>query len=102
MSRAGGTSASTFGALLRRYRQEAGLSQEKLAERAGMSSQAIGALERGDRQQPYPATVRCLADALGLVGDERTVFMVAARPSAATSSATAADTGPMHMWRAVA
>jgi transcriptional regulator with XRE-family HTH domain len=60
MSRADGASPPGFGALLRRSRQEAGLSQEELAERAGMSSKAIGALEGGDRQHPYPATVRRL------------------------------------------
>jgi predicted ATPase/transcriptional regulator with XRE-family HTH domain len=78
MSGAGGASSPTFGARLRRSRQEAGLSQEELAERAGMSSQAIGALERGDRKRPYPATLRRLADALGLVGDERAAFLATA------------------------
>ena len=75
MSGAGGASSPTFGARLRRSRQEAGLSQEELAERAGMSSQAIGALERGDRKRPYPATLRRLTDALGLVGEERAAFL---------------------------
>jgi predicted ATPase/transcriptional regulator with XRE-family HTH domain len=97
-----GDDASTFGALLRRFRQAAGLSQEELAERAGISSQAIGALERGDRRQPYPATVRRLADALSLVGDERAVFIVAVRPSAAASSATPADITAMPMRQVVA
>jgi predicted ATPase/DNA-binding CsgD family transcriptional regulator/transcriptional regulator with XRE-family HTH domain len=75
MSRADGASPPGFGALLRRSRQEAGLSQEELAERAGMSSKAIGALERGDRQHPYPATVRRLADALGLGGEARVALL---------------------------
>ncbi|MDQ2669680.1 MAG: helix-turn-helix domain-containing protein, partial [Gemmatimonadota bacterium] len=56
----------TFGERLRRHRETAGLSQERLAERAGMSANAVGALERGERTRPYPDTVRRLADALGL------------------------------------
>jgi transcriptional regulator with XRE-family HTH domain len=37
----------TFGALLRRARRAARLSQQALAERAGLSVDAISALERG-------------------------------------------------------
>jgi transcriptional regulator with XRE-family HTH domain len=54
-----------FGSLLRQLREAAGLTQEELAERAGLTSYAIGSLERGRRQRPYPHTVRSLADALG-------------------------------------
>jgi predicted ATPase/DNA-binding XRE family transcriptional regulator len=57
---------SPFGALLRRYRLAAGLSQEALAEQARMSINGIGALERGDRRYPYRETVVLLAKALGL------------------------------------
>jgi len=56
-----------FGTLLRRHRLAAGLSQEVLAERARMSVNGIGALERGDRQYPYRETVTLLARALSLV-----------------------------------
>ena len=45
---------SPFGERLRRLRVAAGLSQEALAERAGVSAQAIGALETGKRRRPYP------------------------------------------------
>ena len=54
-----------FGALLRQYRQMAGLSQGALAERAQMSVRAIGYLERG-ASRPYPDTLRRLAEALAL------------------------------------
>lgn len=60
----------TFGLLLRRHRRDAALSQEALAERAGLSAQAISALERGVRQAPYRDTVRALSDALGLAPAE--------------------------------
>jgi predicted ATPase/transcriptional regulator with XRE-family HTH domain len=61
----------TFGELLRRYREAAGLSQEALAERAGLTGNAIGALERGERKRPYPHTISLLVDALGLDKAER-------------------------------
>ncbi len=58
----------SFGEKLRQLREAAGLTQEELAERAGLTPKGIGALERGDRKRPYPNTVRALADALGLTG----------------------------------
>jgi transcriptional regulator with XRE-family HTH domain len=39
--------ASPFGTLLRRQRRAAGLSQEALAERAGLSVNTVGAVEAG-------------------------------------------------------
>ena len=54
---------TTFGVQLRSLREEAGLTQEELAARAGMTAKGIGALERGERKHPYPHTVRSLADA---------------------------------------
>lgn len=71
MSGANSSSSTTFGVLLHRYRERAGLSHTELAERAGVSWQAISALEREKRRYPYPTTVRRLADALGLAEDER-------------------------------
>jgi len=55
-----------FGDLLRRYRVAAGLTQEALAHKAGLSARGLSDLERGLRQSPHPETVRRLADALGL------------------------------------
>lgn len=72
---------NTFGHLLRRHRLAAGFTQESLAERAKLSSQAIGSLERGDRKRPYKYTVDVLADALGLDEVARSELRVAARPS---------------------
>jgi predicted ATPase len=57
---------SAFGALLRRHRLAAGLSQEALAERARMSVNGISALERGERRSPYRDTVALLTKALNL------------------------------------
>ncbi|HEX6445201.1 MAG TPA: tetratricopeptide repeat protein [Streptosporangiales bacterium] len=61
-----GDGTNDFGALLRRFRLTAGLSQQALAERAGLSVDAVAALERGRRRNPRAFTVRVLADTLGL------------------------------------
>ncbi|MPY81348.1 MAG: helix-turn-helix domain-containing protein, partial [Actinophytocola sp.] len=61
-----GDQHSAFGDLLRRHRLVAGLSQQALAERAGISVDAVAALERGRRRSPRAFTVRVLADTLGL------------------------------------
>ncbi len=87
-----------FGARLRRLREAAGLTQEELAERAGLTAKGISDLERGRRRRPYPHTVRSLADALGLSEGERGSLFAAVpkRDDAgpATSSAVAKPTLP--------
>src|SRR6185437_14867874 len=72
------TAPQPFSELLRRYRAAAGLTQEELAERAGLSSRGVSLLEQGNRQ-PYRDTVRRLADALVLTEEERSPFAVAGR-----------------------
>jgi predicted ATPase/transcriptional regulator with XRE-family HTH domain len=69
--------AASFAALLRRHRVAVGLSQEALAERAGLSARAISDLERGARRAPYRETVRLLADALELAPDDRVALEAA-------------------------
>jgi predicted ATPase/DNA-binding XRE family transcriptional regulator len=66
-----------FGTRLRRLREAAGLTQEELAARAGLSRNAVGALERGLRKRPYPHTARSLAHALGLSEEERAALLSA-------------------------
>jgi len=77
---------SGFGTLLRRHRTAAGLSQEALAERAGLSTRAISDLERGVKKRPHPATMRLLADALELGPEERATLAAASRPADTTST----------------
>ena len=69
-----------FGALLRRLREASGLSQEELAHRAGLTPNAVGTLERGERRRPYPNTVRAIAEALHLEDAER-AELIASIPS---------------------
>jgi transcriptional regulator with XRE-family HTH domain len=60
-----------FGKLLQEQRQAAGLSQQELAERAGLSRRGIADLERGVRNWPHPTNARRMADALALSGAAR-------------------------------
>src|ERR1700733_8830957 len=69
----------SFGALLRRLRLGAGLTQEALAEAAGLSYRSVSDLERGVNHRPRNETARLLAEALGLTGADRAAFEAAAR-----------------------
>jgi transcriptional regulator with XRE-family HTH domain len=64
------TPGPTFAELLRRHRLAAGLTQEQLAERAGLSVRGISDLERGRRLRARSDTIALLAGALGLVKEE--------------------------------
>src|SRR5690242_7025381 len=70
----------TFADLLRSHRIAAALSQEALAEKAGLSVRAISDLERGVKSHPYLETVRLLADALNLTLPQRATLATVARP----------------------
>ena len=73
---------TAFGTLLRRLRMAAGLSQEALAERARISTEAVGSLERGSRKAPQRQTLALLIDALNVKGADRAELEQAAiRPS---------------------
>jgi transcriptional regulator with XRE-family HTH domain/tetratricopeptide (TPR) repeat protein len=66
-----------FGARLRARRQSCGLSQEELAERAGLNARTIRNLERGRARWPYRDTLQRLADALELRDTDRAEFLAA-------------------------
>ena len=84
----------TFAGLLRKLRTEARLTQEELAEAAGLSPRSVSDLERGIASTPRRETVRLLADALHLPGPGRAEFEAVARgrqvPAAPVSGAAAA------------
>jgi transcriptional regulator with XRE-family HTH domain len=54
-----------FGEAIKRWRQERGFSQERLAELIGMSSSFVGMLERGEKTTTVE-TVERLSDALSV------------------------------------
>jgi transcriptional regulator with XRE-family HTH domain len=56
---------SNFGSKLRQLREAVGLTQEALAQAAGMHKFGIAKLERGERE-PSWATVKTLAKVLGV------------------------------------
>jgi transcriptional regulator with XRE-family HTH domain len=81
---------TTFADVLRHLRTVASLSQEDLAERAGLSLRGVSDLERGVRRTPHLITVRMLADALELSPPDRQALLAAARPETLPDS----DAGP--------
>jgi transcriptional regulator with XRE-family HTH domain/tetratricopeptide (TPR) repeat protein len=66
-----------FAQQLRRHRLDRQMSQEELAQLAGLSVRSVGQLERG--RSPRPATVDQLAQALALQGSEEREFVAAGR-----------------------
>jgi predicted ATPase/transcriptional regulator with XRE-family HTH domain len=64
----------TFGAVLRGHRRRARLTQEGLAERAGVSVRTIRTLENDRPSTPRFSSVRALAEALDLEAGERQRF----------------------------
>jgi len=75
-----------FGELLRDHRAAAGLTQEYLADRAGLSLDAVSALERGVHPNPRRRTIVLLAAALGLDEAQREELVAATRRPAATAT----------------
>ena len=71
--------AASFGGLLRRLRDDAGLTQEELAEAARLSPRSVSDLERGIHRTARKDTAQLLADALSLSGPARAQFEAAAR-----------------------
>src|SRR5438067_1980550 len=70
----------SFGELLRQHRLAAGLTQENLAERAGLSVHGIHKLERG-LTHPYRDTAQRLIAALQLGAADEMRLRTAARPA---------------------
>src|SRR5262245_19648828 len=71
-----------FGAQLKALRESAGFTQEELATVAGLSVQAVSALERGERRRPHFDTVRSLSMALELTAPIRDALFASARAPA--------------------
>jgi predicted ATPase/DNA-binding XRE family transcriptional regulator len=87
-----------FGQYLKRLRLASDLTQEELAERAGVSARLISDLERGTIHRPRRDTVQMLADGLHLRGTDRDSFIALARGRAVLNAPSAlADAGPRRM-----
>ena len=80
----------SFGGLLRRLRDDAGLTQDELAGAAGVSQRAVSDLERGINRTARKDTAVLLAGALGLGGRASELFISAARGRAPAGEVLAA------------
>jgi transcriptional regulator with XRE-family HTH domain/tetratricopeptide (TPR) repeat protein len=81
------------GEWLRKQRVAAGLTQEDLAERSGVSVRAIADLERGRTRRPYPSSVRALVRALGLPDEAGAELVVRYRAGGECADEPAAEDG---------
>jgi tetratricopeptide (TPR) repeat protein/transcriptional regulator with XRE-family HTH domain len=80
----------SFAGLLRQLRAAAGLTQEELAEAAGLSPRSVSDLERGINRTARKDTAVLLADALNLTGEAQASFVAAARGRAPAADVLAA------------
>jgi tetratricopeptide (TPR) repeat protein/transcriptional regulator with XRE-family HTH domain len=85
--------ALTFAGLLQQLRAEARLTQEELAEAAGLSPRSVSDLERGVNRTARKETAVLLAGALGLSGTVAELFVAAARGRGPTQDVVAARQG---------
>src|SRR5215813_8633225 len=88
----------SFAGLLRQLRDEAELTQEELAQAAGLSPRSVSDLERGINRTARLDTARLLAGALGLGGPVRVAFVAAARGQAPAADVLAARGGAAPGW----
>jgi tetratricopeptide (TPR) repeat protein/transcriptional regulator with XRE-family HTH domain len=85
--------ALSFAGLLRQLRMLAKLTQEELAEAAGISTRTVSDLERGVNRTAHKDTARLLNAALGLDGPVGEAFVAAARGRASAGEVLAAQQG---------
>src|ERR1019366_1556317 len=84
--KAGGNGRQGVGQILRHARRMAGLTQEEVAERTGLSVRAVGDLERGRTGRPHRRSVQLLAEALELPESAYDQLMDALRRQVAASA----------------
>jgi len=86
--------APRFAGLLRQLRGRARLTQEELAQAAGISTRSVSDLERGINRTARKDTAELLAGALGLAEPVRASFVAAARGRGPAAEVLAAVGGP--------
>ncbi|MGB8964169.1 MAG: helix-turn-helix domain-containing protein [Candidatus Cybelea sp.] len=91
------TTGADLSSLLRRFRTQAGLSQQKLADRALISVQAVSALERGSRKVPYQYTLDRIAEALALTEEARIELELSARRARGLRLEESVKTPPQNL-----
>src|SRR5215210_1406803 len=79
-----GEAMPKIGELIRYHRGRAGLTQEGLAERAGVSPTTVVRMENGEIRQPRIVTLQKLAAALGVAPTE--LYEGAAQPPAGSAT----------------
>jgi transcriptional regulator with XRE-family HTH domain len=84
----------SFAGLLRQLRAQAQLTQEELAEAAGLSPRSVSDLERGINRTARKDTAVLLAGALGLAEPARSLFVAAALGQVPAAEVLAALPGP--------
>jgi transcriptional regulator with XRE-family HTH domain/tetratricopeptide (TPR) repeat protein len=84
---------TAFGSLLKRLRLAAGLTQETLAERAGLSVRAISDLERGINRTPHDDTLQLFVEALAPHPADQAALVAATQQPAETSFALLQGSG---------
>ncbi len=90
------SAALELASLLKKFRVQAGLSQQMLAEKALVSVQAVSALERGYRKVPYPKTLERLCDALALPAEARAALEESARHARGQRLQEQEEPSPSH------
>ena len=93
----GTATGADLSSLIRRFRTEAGLSQQMLADRARVSVQAVSALERGSRKVPYRYTLERIADALALTEEARIELELSAKRARGLRLEESAKTPPHNL-----
>lgn len=69
-----------LGIEVKRRRDDAGVTQEWLAERCGVTREAISAIETGDTKRPGNKILSCLQQYLGLRREDAYILMAGAHP----------------------
>lgn len=77
------SSSGDFASMLRHHRLLAGLTQENLAHRSGVSVRTISDIERGRVTRPHPQTVEHIARVVGLSPEDRQALARLARAAVA-------------------